>query len=303
MTLTDREQIQHDVDALCAMASRFQEHSYETLTNPERLGILKKFECVARKLQAPTHQLINQIGEQGDSTELGGTLSWALADRLHITRAEAGRRIAEAADLGPRRALSGEPLPPVMPATAAAQRNGTIGADHVAVIRRLFHQLPESVDFDTREHAEKHLAAKATEFRPDQLAKLALRLMDCLHPDGSYTDKDRARARGLVLGNQQADGMSRLSGWLTPEARAGWEAVLAKLAAPGMCNPDDEKPVVDGAPSEEAVQHDTRSPAQRNHDGLNAALRAMLASGKLGQHNGLPASIIVTTTLKELEAA
>jgi len=28
-----------------------------------------------------------------------------------------------------------------------------------------------------------------------------------------------------------------------------------------------------------------------------------LASGKLGQHNGLPASIILTTTLKELEAA
>jgi Domain of unknown function (DUF222) len=35
----------------------------------------------------------------------------------------------------------------------------------------------------------------------------------------------------------------------------------------------------------------------------NAALRALLASGKLGQHNGLPASIIVTTTLKDLEAA
>ena len=29
----------------------------------------------------------------------------------------------------------------------------------------------------------------------------------------------------------------------------------------------------------------------------------MLASGKLGQHNGLPASIVVTTTLQELEAA
>ncbi|WP_139334696.1 HNH endonuclease signature motif containing protein, partial [Mycobacterium colombiense] len=88
-----------------------------------------------------------------------------------------------------------------------------------------------------------------------------------------------------------------------PEARASWEAVLAKLAAPGMCNPDDDTPIADGAPSEEAVQHDTRTPGQRNHDGLNAALRATLASGDLGQHNGLPASIIVTTTLTELEAA
>ena len=127
--------------------------------------------------------------------------------------------------------------------------------------------------------------------------------MDCLNPDGNYTDADRARARGLTLGTQDSDGMSRLSGWLTPQARASWEAVLAKLAAPGMCNPDDEAPVVDGVPAAEAAQRDTRSPAQRNHDGLNAALRAILASGKLGQHNGMPAAIVVTTTLTELEAA
>ncbi|OBH82958.1 HNH endonuclease signature motif containing protein [Mycobacterium scrofulaceum] len=303
MALTDREQIQADVDALCAVATRFQGHTYEALTNPERLGILEKLEGVTRKLQTPSHQLINQLAEQADSAELGGKLGWALADRLHITRGEASRRIAEAAELGPRRALTGEPLAPVLPATAAAQRDGAIGSDHVAVIRRLFRQLPESVDAETREHAENHLAFEATHYRPDQLAKLARHLMDCLNPDGNYTDADRARARGLTLGAQQADGMSKLSGWLTPEARASWEAVLAKLAAPGMCNPEDEAPVVDGAPTEEAVQRDTRTSAQRNHDGLNAALRAVLASGELGRHNGLPASIVVTTTLTELEAA
>ncbi len=42
---------------------------------------------------------------------------------------------------------------------------------------------------------------------------------------------------------------------------------------------------------------------QRHHDALLAAARAVLASGELGNHNGLPASIIVTTTLAELEAA
>ena len=97
--------------------------------------------------------------------------------------------------------------------------------------------------------------------------------------------------------------MSRLSGWLTPEARATFEAVLAKTAAPGVGNPDDDTPVVDGPADQDTQRRDTRSPAQRNHDGLNAALRALLASGKLGQHNGLPASIIVTTTLQDLEAA
>ncbi|ORA84069.1 hypothetical protein BST31_25900, partial [Mycobacterium marseillense] len=58
-----------------------------------------------------------------------------------------------------------------------------------------------------------------------------------------------------------------------------------------------------GSPSQEAIERDPRSAAQRHHDALLAGLRALLASGKLGQHNGLPASIIVTTTLAELQAA
>ena len=37
--------------------------------------------------------------------------------------------------------------------------------------------------------------------------------------------------------------MSRIHGRLDPEARATVEAVFAKFAAPGMCNPDDENPV------------------------------------------------------------
>lgn len=127
--------------------------------------------------------------------------------------------------------------------------------------------------------------------------------MDCLNPDGRHSDEDRARRRGLSLGRQGLDGMSRISGWLTPEARAGLEAVWAKLAAPGMCNPEDEAAVVDGPVSRDAADRDSRSVSQRQHDGFNAALRAVLASGELGQHNGLPASIIVSTTLKELEAA
>ncbi|MCV7079546.1 HNH endonuclease signature motif containing protein, partial [Mycobacterium szulgai] len=51
------------------------------------------------------------------------------------------------------------------------------------------------------------------------------------------------------------------------------------------------------------ARRDLRSKPQRFHDGLLAGLRALLMSGELGQHNGLPASIIVTTTLQDLEAA
>ncbi len=96
--------------------------------------------------------------------------------------------------------------------------------------------------------------------------------------------------------------MTPISGWLNPEARATLDAVFAKLAAPGMCNAADDEPCLSGTPSQAAIAADTRSAGQRRHDALLAAARALLASGELGQHNGLPASIIVTTTLQELEA-
>jgi hypothetical protein len=97
--------------------------------------------------------------------------------------------------------------------------------------------------------------------------------------------------------------MSRISGLITSELRFAIEAMLAKLAAPGACNPDDDTPVIDDTPDEDAVRRDHRTGAQRNHDALLAALRALFSSGKLGSHNGLPVSIVATTTLKELEAA
>ncbi|ORX02681.1 hypothetical protein AWC27_28365 [Mycobacterium szulgai] len=275
----------------------------EGLNTQELLAHLERIERVRRRLPAAEHGAINLLARQATAEELCGRLSHAVAEWTLTSRAEAGRRIREAADLGDRRALTGEPLAPILGATAAAQRDGKLGDGQVAVIRRFFQKLPVSVDHATRESAEERLAKEGTQFRPEQLAELAARLMNCVNPDGTYSDEDRARRRGLTLGKQQCDGMSELRAVITPELRATIEAVLAKLAAPGMCNPNDDTACVDGAPSHEAIEGDTRSQPQRNHDGLNAGLRAMLASGELGKHNGLPASIIVTTTLQELEAA
>jgi hypothetical protein len=303
MLSSSREEIAEAFETLRDGVSRVCGLTFDALTTPERLGYLEALEQQARRLPVPGHALINQIAEQADETELGGRLPTALAGRLRISRAEATRRVAEAADLGPRRALTGEALPPLLTATAQAQRAGCIGAAHIQVIRTFLRRLPGFVDLQTREHAQAHLAHKATQFGPDDLARLAEHVMDCLHPDGDYTDEDRARRRALTLGKQGPDGMSRLTGYLTPQARATIEAVWAKLAAPGMCDPDDDTPTVDGPAPQETARRDTRSEAQRNHDGLLAAMRGLLASGNLGQHNGLPASIIITTSLKDLEAA
>ena len=78
--------------------------------------------------------------------------------------------------------------------------------------------------------------------------------------------------------------------------------MAARWAAPGMCNPADASPCVDATPSQAGIDADHRSAGQRNHDALTAMCRAVLASGELGQHHGLPATIIVSVGLADLEA-
>jgi hypothetical protein len=96
--------------------------------------------------------------------------------------------------------------------------------------------------------------------------------------------------------------MSSLTGNLTPEAKAVWEVIFAKYAAPGMCNPDDPEPCTAGTPTQAQIDNDHRTLAQRQHDALVVIGRIALMSGELGQLNGLPVSIIIRTTLQDLES-
>ena len=269
------------------------------------LAVLDRLETQRRRQPAVEHALIVHMQSQATATEMGAK-SWraVLAQRLGISGTDASRRIAEAATLGPRRALTGEPLEPHLPTTATAQARGEIGTDHVTIIRDFIDHLPADIDPGTRAAAEAQLGGLAGGLTPEGLRKLARQLMGYLDQDGTLDDeRQHARKRSLTLGPQGLDGMSRLTGWITPELRATLDAMFAKLAAPGYCNPDEHSPCVDGAPSQTQIDADTRSPAQRTHDALQTVCRAMLASGTLGRHNGLPVTIVATTTLAELTAA
>ncbi|TDZ86057.1 hypothetical protein DE4585_01380 [Mycobacteroides salmoniphilum] len=285
------------VDAFCA-------ESIQELTASEALTVLARLEVVQRRLSASGLGLVPKVTAQASPVELGGT-SYAdvLSRRLHISKSAARRRIADAEQLAPRQALTGEVLAPQLPNVAEALCRGEVGEEHVRIIRSFFDRLPIVVDAPTREAAERQLAAMAARFRPEALRIGADRMMALLNPDDEFSDVDRARRRGISIGQQGFDGMSAISGLLDPETRAYLDAVFSKLAAPGMCNPNDQTPLVDGEPAPEAAERDQRTSAQRNHDALRACLRSALASGQLGSHHGLPVTVVVSTTLKELEDA
>jgi hypothetical protein len=100
MGCSSREEIVEVFNALDGDADRVCELTFDVLTTPERLRTLQRLERGARRQHTPQHALINQLDAQAGEEELGGTLRCALADRLRITKADAGRRIAEAGDLG-----------------------------------------------------------------------------------------------------------------------------------------------------------------------------------------------------------
>ncbi|OBG19893.1 hypothetical protein A5765_01720 [Mycolicibacterium celeriflavum] len=282
--------------ALCA-------ESFESLSTGEQFAVAAQWEMFTRAQAAVGHRLVAEL-ERAPIAELGEpSVASALTVLLRISKADAQRRVREARELAPRRAMTGEVLDPVLTRTAAAQARGLIGVEHVRIIAKFFDkQLPAVVPYDVREAAEAQLAQIASEHTSEELREATERLSALLNPDGDFSDEERARKRWLRLGRQHSDGMREVRGLLDPATGAALEAVLATAGAPGKCNPDDETPCVDGDPSPEAVSSDTRSTGQRNHDALNAMCRALLSSGTLGSHNGLPATMVVTTTLRELQA-
>ena len=124
----DREAITAAFDTLDAALEAVAGLRFDALTTREWLGLLERCERVRRRLPAAEHPLINNLARQATAEELGGTLSHAIADWTLTSRAEAARRIREAADLGERRALNGEPLAPVLPDTTVNFGGGAVTA-------------------------------------------------------------------------------------------------------------------------------------------------------------------------------
>ena len=276
----------------------------DLLTRHELVAALDEWEALSCQLPTMSHRLLARLQRETTPNEMGAH-SWkeVLRVRYRISTSEANRRLIEAALLAPRQAVTGPALPPALPATAAAQAHGLINADHVEVIRKSVNKLPGWVDAPTRERFELDLVRTAVKVGPKELSDSAELTLFLLDQDGPEpTDIDRARKRGVSTSRQGVDAMVGLRAMLTPEAWAVWEAIFAKYAAPGMCNPDDPEPCTSGTPTQAQIDDDHRSLAQRPHDALLAVGRIALMSGELGRLNGLPVSIIIRTTLQDLES-
>ncbi|TQF68456.1 DUF222 domain-containing protein [Rhodococcus spelaei] len=281
------------------------------LSDADVVETLQRMETSLRKAAAVGHRLIAEAVQRSLPSRLDcKSINDLLIKSLRISAADATQRAKGADSVGIWRNLNGATLPETLPATAQAVREGAVGPDHVTSVAKVIRKVPATVARDKAEVAERILAELARSSTPEDVKKVGANLIAHLDPDGNAPDeRERARRRGLRMGKQDEDLMTPISGLLDPETRALLEPLLAKLARPGMNNPDDpgspagdvDSPTLDRDALAKAAARDTRTVAQRNHDALRVSLRHLLGSGALGSHRGLPVTAIITMSLQQLE--
>ncbi|CAM3952803.1 HNH endonuclease signature motif containing protein [Smaragdicoccus niigatensis] len=271
-------------------------------TRAELVSLIALAESAIRRLQGLQYQALAEAEITVDESIGGRRVAGVVADEARISPSDARARLRIAAKVTPRVSLQGETLAPVWPNIAQHVTNGVIGEAHLKVVKDFFHHLPAKTDPVAVEFAEAQLADFAEQFRPDEFERLAHALLAGLNPDGTLDDeRDRARKRHFTMGKQGPDKMTSGRFCLDPIAAASVEALLAKFARRGMCNPADADPTVDHDPTEEQIRTDTRTYGQRCHDAIAMMARNTLTDENIGQHRGLPVTVVITADIKDLD--
>jgi hypothetical protein len=187
------------------------------------------------------------------------TKGW-LVDRMHLSPAEARRRVAAAYTHA------------TLASADAAAAAGEITAEHVTQIGTCVRALPAG----WRELAEQVLVDTARATDPASLDRVVRELRLRSGADESREAAEQRRYAGRYLKTEATfDGMIRLDGMLDPLAGTTLLTALAPLT--GTAGPDDD-----------------RSSWQRNADALTDLARHALDSDQLPDHNGTRPQVTVT---------
>ncbi|PZS13331.1 MAG: hypothetical protein DLM57_16920 [Pseudonocardiales bacterium] len=253
-----------------------------TVPDDDLLGLLRDLETQKNRLASLDHRLIAETASRRLAHEHACRDTATLLNHLlRISPYEAHARVDAAADMGPRRGLTGEVLAPIFGRVAAAQGDGTISVAHARVITATIDSLAEAIQAEHEESVQDVLVDQARVLDPRQLGQVAHRLRDTLDPDGTLAnERDRARRRDLRV-RRRPDGSSRIEGELTAICTEALLGALEALATP--------------VPAERGAR-DPRTSGQRLHDAMQDAMLMVLRCGQLPDCGGFAATILFTMT-------
>ena len=259
------------------------------------IGFLQGFERFRNRLSLADHQGVKNAQRRELANALcQSSLPRLLAASLRISMPEANRRVRAADAVAERMSMTGQPLAPVRPRLAAAQRDGDISPEQVDMVERALAKVSgpgfDPVDV---ERGEEMLAGYATLFGPKDLRRLAERVVNDINPDGTRPDdKLQADRRHFTL-HSTRDGGYAGEFRLTAEAGTKLQAVLGPLAKRRINVTETD----DGRRVEEP---DARTYGQRMHDALGQVCDLMLRSESVPDAGGTPATVIITFDLQDL---
>jgi hypothetical protein len=248
------------------------------------LAEIHGLERASRRLVSMWNVLLPEVERRGLPRLVSATsLSAMLQAMLRLSPHAAGQRVAAAHDLGPRVSVTGEGLPPILPAVAGAIAQGALSDEQAREIGRVIEQLPSGLPIEQVAEAERKLVAAGSQLGPRQLGQLGQRILAHLDPDGVLgSDGEHQRRRSFSL-IAQADGSYHARGTLTPACGALLLASLTPRSAP---RPADDGP-------------DPRSFGQRLHDALADLAEIQLRRNELVD-SGAPAQVIITMSAEQL---
>src|SRR3954453_4526286 len=211
------------VDALLAVP-------VDGLEAVEFVRVIEAVEGQRGRLEGVDQRLLAGAAAGGGGALCGRPgLAGALGSVLRIDVPEARRRVARAVDLGPRRALTGEPLAPTLPLAAQAAADGELSAAQADVVIQCLEKMPASAPAAAWPVAERVLVEAAKHEAPRSLHRTGVELIARLDPDGVEPVEERVqRQRGFSL-VKRAEGGKATRGIWSEECAAMWEAILDSL--------------------------------------------------------------------------
>ncbi|MGH3838753.1 MAG: DUF222 domain-containing protein, partial [Pseudonocardiaceae bacterium] len=249
------------------------------------LQVLRDAEADFRRSYARVLGVVAELDAERAGAVAGfGTTARLLCGVLNLSKGEGKARADQAALVTPRRSLTGQVLPPALPATAAELAAGAIGPTQLRVITATMGRIPPWAHPEVAAQAEQTLASAARRFDPAALARIGQRLLAHLDPDGAAPAEEPETVRELRV-RPGPDGVVRLAGKLDPEGGARVLEVLNSL--------NGRRAPLDGVP-------DMRSAARRDADALVEAMSRLLDEGELPTRGGQRPHLVLTMKLTDL---
>ena len=273
-----------------------EDRGLEVFDNAQLVGFLQGFERLRNRLPLVDHQTVRDAARRNLPDVLcQSNLPRLLAATLQISVPEAVRRVRAAEAVAERMSMTGEPLGPVRPQLAAAQRSGEVTPEQVGIITQALAGVDrpgfDPADIDA---GEELLTRFAHQFGPKELRRLAEQIIDAIDPDGSQPKEQLNADRRFLHLRPTRDGAYTGEFRLTAQAGVKLAALLGPLARPRINT-------TTGPDGRLIEQPDPRHHGQRMHDALEDVCdRLLRADNPVPDSGGTPAAIIITIDIDDL---